>query len=452
MAGEFTALRELFADWLPTLPEFSDRLLQDGARTAAVSPAPFPALVCLGPITFNWKLQARRVSGAWRFLFWSRAGRGEDVLDAQLRLRLQPEPLIGDAALGLERPPLELYFPHLVIGAFEPGEFDRLTWPGAIPTRTVVLRIADDLTVSCFNEPTGGHDVPVERMRSVVHRGSDRLVFGREAPWPLDVLIALAEALGSPSARARGDQVAVGSFIPATDIQRSVADLTALARDAQWLLDRSARAPLPPGVAALQPRWRVAQLELDAGFFVSPDGDLAPTDPDDGLLVPIAIRLNGTGPQCRLELDIAPPQVAMEGERREALLASIVRRAGLREITEVLQRSLGDPAVTPELVRQWCEPDWPHAIVLLVDRRRAGRGDEYLLITTAVVRDREVAVLIHAERVTTAFDGRWTAEVRRTAIVFAGPIAGRVLPWNDGTEYFMDVIATLIRWRTLLPQ
>jgi hypothetical protein len=462
----FTELEAALAACLPYVPLASDQVLEASAPRLLGNATIWRERLALRDVALRWRCESRFDGTSTRFVFWSLGGASaRDMLDAELALRLRPVPR-GEAGTGPARTHagVRVALPRLFLWDYSSEALARRVADDADPARTLILRLGGGATLAAWSptvSSTPGSDFEADTIRARWIRAGGDSLHGPEGDWPVALFVALARALQADESSETGDVEAFQRFDAARGIWRLAGAAVRMATSSADLLRREDRpAASDARLEALRCDWDVDRYSLRAGALVNRMGRLAAADEDDTFLAPFRVEWSPVDATSGLVVALEPPDVAVQGELRERLLAAFQAEADFDAIAEALQEVMPEAHFDADAVRAWCDPAREEAMVLRVDRTGEGAQEAYLLVATEQVGGVELAVLVNAARVTLSFSsGNWRVNgFDRLDTIFAGLVEGSAVPWTKGVlskrgvgRLLADVLSILLRWRSLLP-
>jgi hypothetical protein len=462
----FTELEEALAACLPYVPLASDQVLEASAQRLLGNGPRWRERLALGDVALRWRCASRFDGKNTRFVVWQIGGASaREMLDAELTLRLRPVPR-GEAGVGPARTNagVRVALPRLFLWDYSRETLAQRATIDADPTRTLILRLGGGATLAAWSPTvsgTPGSDFEADTILARWIRPGADDVYGPEGRWPIALFVALAKGLQAEESRQTGDVEAFRRFDAARDIWRLAGAAVRMASSSSDLLRRDDRpAASDARLEALRCDWDVDSYSLRAGALVNRKGGLAAASEDDTFLAPFRVEWSPVDATAGLVVALEPPDVAARGELRERLLAAFQAETDFAALAQEMNRTAPGARLDAEALHAWCDPAREDAVVLRVDRSHEGAHEAYLLVATAQVAGVELVVLVNAARVNLSFAGEnWrVARFDRLDTVFAGPVAGSVVPWETGVvrkrglgRLLADVLSILLRWRSLLP-
>jgi hypothetical protein len=433
-----------------TLLARSQSLLERGPGAA------WPACLALRDVSFRWRLRSEAEGNRIRFLFFDWQATDREMLRAELIVRLRPGPFGEPEITPVTLESAELATPKAVIWRPSTEEFARWAPPGAdpgAPRRTLFLRLGREeiLGVCGMADPSDPlARVDPEDIRARWARGGSPVDVDADGPWPLEMMLSLVAALAGPAAAEPGETGRLAELDPNLAVWANARTAAEIAAQLPGWLERAPRKSFDdPRLKTMRCAWRVAEHRLRADLLVNADGELAPADAENTFVAPFRVELHPDGPSPRVAVPVELPDIVPSGELRAVLLKEF---QGVDELESVVKafNKLPGARVSLEDLRAWCDPSSGQAQVVRVRRRE--KSDHYLLVLSGSVGGQAVAALIDAEEtVVDIDDGGWHVEIDDVSEGYMGPVRGAGLVPGTGATGLCELLATLLRWRALLP-
>lgn len=430
------------AAWAGDVPGAGDHLLIRSANRGRVgTPGDASALMLRG-VQFNWRLLLAREGSRVVFLIFRHDLPREDLFEARLQFRVEPDPLPADPPTKPRDVALRVALPPFLVLRPTPEQIARFGPPGARVEDTVLLALGAD----------GRRILAVRRPQWLLGLFRASLRYSElpgpqldGAPWPIGPFLELTRAMRAwVSATTAPQTVTIPLPARNTEVREVLYQYLVAYCAARSRLAAAGRRPDLPGPAGAFPtHHRLAAFEGEVMLRLDEDGRIPEKATDDTIQLRMRFQARqGTGgPEA--VVSVVPPDFLPSGELHERL------RGAFAEAPELAQLG-GRLGISDAAARQWIRAGRGEATIFRVSR--SGHDDTEVMVQEGDIGGRPMLVMLRGEfRIESGAGAPEPRQLGTVKILYAGTAdpAARVLSDAD-VRYFLRVIAALHRWGRLI--
>ncbi len=430
------------AAWAGDVPAAGDQLLvRSAGRCGAAIPGDASALVLRG-VQFNWRLLLAREGRRVVFLIFRHDLPREDLFDARLHFRVEPDASPAEPAIKPREVALRVALPPFLVLRPTPDQVARFGPPGARVDDTVLLALG----------PEGKRILAVRRPQWLLGLFRASLRYSElpgpqldGAPWPIGPFLELTRAMRAWVAATTAPQT-VTIPLPArdTEVREVLYQYLVAYCAARSRLAAAGRRPDLTGPAGAFPtHHRLAAFDGEVMLRLDEDGRIPERATDDTiqLRMHFQAREGAGGPEALIS--VVPPDFLPAGELHERLRGSFAEAPELDQLGPKL-------GITSAAARQWIRAGHGEATIFRVSR--SGHDDTEVMVQEGEIGGRPMLVMLRG--VFRIEPGAGPPEPRRLGdvkILYAGTADPSARALSDAdVRYFLRMIAALHRWGRLI--